>query len=93
MCSLTRHDNGWVVLSVNAPVHLGGARRFEPILDTLAERQSRHLNWERRRDLLYLRTLHKCGRMARCSDAEFAVVMHKVMELPVAVFQFFMKFI
>ncbi|CAK9041831.1 unnamed protein product, partial [Durusdinium trenchii] len=52
-------------------------RRFEPILDTLAERQSRHLNWERRRDLLYLRTLHKCGRMARCSDAEFAVVMHK----------------
>lgn len=31
--------------------------------------------------------------MARCSDAEFAVVMHKVMELPVAVFQFFMKFI
>lgn len=34
--------------------------RFEPILDTLAERQSRHLNWERRRDLLYLRTLHKC---------------------------------
>lgn len=93
VCSLTRHDNGWVVLSVNAPVHLGGARRFEPILDTLAERQSRHLNWERRRDLLYLRTLHKCGRMARCSDAEFAVVMHKVMELPVAVFQFFMKFI
>ncbi|CAK9065813.1 Adenylate cyclase type 10 (Germ cell soluble adenylyl cyclase) (sAC) (Testicular soluble adenylyl cyclase), partial [Durusdinium trenchii] len=84
VCSLTRHDNGWVVLSVNAPVHLGGARRFEPILDTLAERQSRHLNWERRRDLLYLRTLHKCGRMARCSDAEFAVVMHKVMELPVA---------
>ncbi|CAK9041801.1 unnamed protein product, partial [Durusdinium trenchii] len=77
VCSLTRHDNGWVVLSVNAPVHLGGARRFEPILDTLAERQSRHLNWERRRDLLYLRTLHKCGRMARCSDAEFAVVMHK----------------
>eukprot|EP00913_Durusdinium_trenchii_P002426 g2241.t1 len=26
VCSLTRHDNGWVVLSVNAPVHLGGAR-------------------------------------------------------------------
>jgi hypothetical protein len=35
----------------------------------------------------------RCSRMARGSDAEFAVLMHKIMELPVAVFQSFMKFI
>jgi hypothetical protein len=32
---------------------------LEPVLNTLADRQSRHLNWERRRDLIYLRVLHK----------------------------------
>ena len=35
----------------------------------------------------------RCSRMARASDAEFAVLMHKIMELPVAVFQSFIKFI
>mmetsp|Transcript_56907 Transcript_56907/g.90118 ORF Transcript_56907/g.90118 Transcript_56907/m.90118 type:complete len:133 (-) Transcript_56907:22-420(-) len=87
--SLSRHDNGWVVLDLGDPC--GG--KLEPVMTTLADRQSRHLNWERRCDLIYLRVLHKCGRMARASDAEFAVLMHKIMELPVAVFQSFMKFI
>ena len=92
VASLSRHDNGWVVLSLSDPCE-GGAGKLEPILETLADRQSRHLNWERRKDLLYLRVLHKCERMARASDAEFAVLMHKIMNLPVAVFQYFMKFI
>ena len=42
-------------------------------------------NWERRRDLVKLRVLHKCKRMGRCSDADFAQLMQFIMELPVAV--------
>jgi len=86
VASLSCHDNGWVVQELGDPC--GGKLEpvLEPVLNTLADRQSRHLNWERRRDLIYLRVLHKCSRMARGSDAEFAVLMHKIMELPVAVF-------
>lgn len=67
--SLSRHDNGWVVLDLGDPC--GG--KLEPVMTTLADRQSRHLNWERRCDLIYLRVLHKCGRMARARDRKSVV--------------------
>ncbi|CAJ1415005.1 unnamed protein product [Effrenium voratum] len=90
VCSLSRHDNGWVVMGVGVPCNAG--RNMESLLAVLAERQGRHLNWERRRELVKLRVLHKCQRMSRCSDADFAMLMQKIMELPVAVFQSLMKF-
>eukprot|EP00435_Cladocopium_sp_Y103_P028735 s2854_g7.t1 len=84
ICSLSRFENGWVVLDVGEPT--------DETMSVLADRQSRHLNWERRRDLVKLRVLYKCQRMSRCSDADFALLMQFIMELPVAVFQSLVKF-
>lgn len=85
ICSLSRFENGWVVLGVGEP--------SDETVSVLADRQSRHLNWERRRDLVKLRVLYKCQRMSRCSDADFALLMQFIMELPVAVFQSLAKFV
>jgi len=85
LCSLSRFQNGWVVVGVSEPT--------SNLMSVLADRQSRHLNWERRRDLVKLRVLHKCKRMGRCSDADFAQLMQFIMELPVAVFQSLVKFV
>ncbi|CAE7510219.1 unnamed protein product [Symbiodinium natans] len=92
VCNLSRHNNAWIVMGVGTPCK-GDSRKPDELLKRLADFQGRHLNWERRRDLVKLRVLEKCGRMARCSGSEFAMLMQMTMDLPVAVFQSLLKFI
>jgi len=93
VCNLSRHNSSWVVMAVGQPCKGNGHSGLDELLAPLSDFQGRHLNWERRRDLVKLRVLEQCGRMARSSGAEFAMLMQMIMELPVAVFQTLLKFI
>lgn len=92
VCNLSRHNNAWVVHGVGKPC-MGDSRKTEELLNVLADFQGRHLNWERRRELVKLRVLQNCGRMAKSSGSDFALLMQMIMELPVEVFQSLLKFV
>jgi len=92
VCNLSRHNNAWVVHGVGKPC-MGDSRTTEELLNVLADFQGRHLNWERRRELVKLRVLQNCGRMAKSSGSDFALLMQMIMELPVEVFQSLLKFV
>eukprot|EP00931_Biecheleriopsis_adriatica_P063711 TRINITY_DN3863_c0_g1_i1.p1 TRINITY_DN3863_c0_g1~~TRINITY_DN3863_c0_g1_i1.p1 ORF type:complete len:1082 (-),score=256.16 TRINITY_DN3863_c0_g1_i1:65-3310(-) len=90
VCNLSRYGSGWVVHTLHMAAD-AAADNLEPTLRILEDRQGHHMNWERRRDLVRLRALHKSGRMNPDSRSETAMLMQMVMDLPVAVFQLLVK--
>mmetsp|Transcript_96 Transcript_96/g.175 ORF Transcript_96/g.175 Transcript_96/m.175 type:complete len:1077 (+) Transcript_96:112-3342(+) len=90
VCNLSRNGSGWVFHALGTPAE-GTVREYEPILRLLAEKQNDHLNWERRKDWVELRVLHKLSRMNRSSDSDLGMLFQSVLDLPVAVFQLLVK--
>eukprot|EP00930_Biecheleria_cincta_P061728 TRINITY_DN4728_c0_g5_i1.p1 TRINITY_DN4728_c0_g5~~TRINITY_DN4728_c0_g5_i1.p1 ORF type:complete len:1103 (+),score=189.44 TRINITY_DN4728_c0_g5_i1:52-3309(+) len=87
---LTRHGGGWVLFGLGLPLQVmaDDVAQITAILDA---QQTCHLNWERRRDLVKLRVLHKCKRTVRESTSDFAEMLEATLALPLAVFQLLVK--
>eukprot|EP00933_Yihiella_yeosuensis_P074135 TRINITY_DN8296_c1_g1_i1.p1 TRINITY_DN8296_c1_g1~~TRINITY_DN8296_c1_g1_i1.p1 ORF type:complete len:1087 (-),score=248.94 TRINITY_DN8296_c1_g1_i1:268-3528(-) len=93
LCNLSRYSTGWVLHRLDQTCGDGHVKNVEPILKFLNDKQSVHLNWERRQTLVLLRTLHKTGRMSASSTSDFAQLLNQVMNLPLGIFQLFMKYV
>lgn len=83
---LSRHGSGWVFHTLCWPVD-ATVERTDELMKLLSDAQSFHAKWDRRKDMVLLRALHKCERMSQDSTAEFAKTMGNVMDLPLAAFQ------
>jgi len=90
VCNLSRHGAGWVFHALGTPTD-GTVKEYGPIIRLLEEKQNDHLNWERRKDMVQLRALHKCGRMNRSSDGDAAMLFQMILDMPLAVFQLLVK--
>lgn len=90
LCGLTRHERGWVMYGLGQASD-GNSKHYDPIVRLLNEKQSFHLNWERRKELVKLRILHHGGRLAKESTSSFAQLLQDVLNLPPAVFQLLVK--
>lgn len=88
MCSLTRDPDHakWVLHWLHLPSP-GTVEDIQPIRRVIGERQGAYSRWERRKELVKLRTLHKLSRLTDSSVSDFASLLKSVLQLPTTAFQ------
>lgn len=91
VCCLSRPDGKWLMTGLGTPT-AGGVEDYEPIRQVLAERQLGYQHWERRKELVKLRVLHKRDRLSPSSFGDFAQLVQHVLEVPGPIFQHLITF-
>jgi len=92
MCSLSRSYGHWIVNGLGIPTD-GGVSDYTPIRRALSKLQERYAIWDRRKDWILLRVLHKHRRITKNSTSESALLLWYILDMPTALFQYFVRFL
>lgn len=92
MCQMMRLGDGWIMNGLGLPTS-GGLNHHEPMKKFLLGLQNSYLRWDRRKEFVKLRLLLKKSRLAESSDNEFAQLLHRILKLPLPIFQLLLKWI